>query len=155
MVKRRKTGTTGGNQKSRLQRATPLLHSDNQRLHLTIWEVEQLLQATKGSRNEARDRCLVLLAFRHGLRVSEACHLNLDQVDIYSRVLHVHWLKAREQMKVPTSVKAFFVSERRKPLHRATVNVLLQKYSAAASLPLRAHPHMLRHGCGFALADQG
>src|SRR5215831_9926678 len=93
MVKRRKTGTTGGNQKSRLQRATPLLHSDNQRLHLTIREVEQLLQATKGSRNEARDRCLVLLAFRHGLRVSEACHLNLDQVDIYSRVLHVHRLK--------------------------------------------------------------
>ena len=93
MVKRRKTGTTGGNQKSSLQRATPLLHIDNQRLHLTIREVEQLLQATKGSRNEDRDRCLVLLAFRHGLRVSEACHLNLDQVDIYSRVLHVHRLK--------------------------------------------------------------
>jgi type 1 fimbriae regulatory protein FimB len=33
--------------------------------------------------------------------------------------------------------------------------VALQKYSAAASLPLLAHPHMLRHGCGFALADQG
>src|SRR5215467_1354739 len=93
MVKRRKTGTVGGNQKSRLQLATLLLHSDNQRLHLTIREVEQLLQATKGSRNEDRDRCLVLLAFRHGLRVSEACHLNLDQVDIYSRVLHVHRLK--------------------------------------------------------------
>jgi type 1 fimbriae regulatory protein FimB len=52
-------------------------------------------------------------------------------------------------------VKTFFVSEQRKPLHRSTVNLLLRKYSAAASLPLLAHPHMLRHACGFALADQG
>ena len=51
--------------------------------------------------------------------------------------------------------KAFFVSEQRKPLHRSTVNLLLRKYSAAASLPLLVHPHMLRHACGFALADQG
>ena len=50
---------------------------------------------------------------------------------------------------------AFFVSEQRKPLHRSTVNLLFKKYSAAASLPLLAHPHMLRHACGFALADQG
>jgi type 1 fimbriae regulatory protein FimB len=51
--------------------------------------------------------------------------------------------------------KAFFASEQRKPLHRSTVNLLLRKYSAAASLPLLAHPHMLRHACGFALAGQG
>jgi type 1 fimbriae regulatory protein FimB len=50
---------------------------------------------------------------------------------------------------------AFFISEQREPLHRSTVNLLLVKYSMAAGLPLRAHPHMLRHACGFALADQG
>jgi len=49
----------------------------------------------------------------------------------------------------------FFVSEQRKPLHRPTVNPALRKYSSAGSLPLLAHPHMLRHACGFALADQG
>jgi type 1 fimbriae regulatory protein FimB len=96
-------------------------------------------------------------------------------VDTESRVLHVArlkgglsttqplrgdelravsaWLKERARMK-PT-VNAFFVSEQRKPLHRSTVNLILRKYSAAASLPLLAHPHMLRHACGFALADQG
>jgi type 1 fimbriae regulatory protein FimB len=62
-------------------------------------------------------------------------------------------LKSRARMK-PTC-KNFFVSEQRKPLHRSTVNLLLRKYSAAAALPLLAHPHMLRHVCGFALADQG
>jgi type 1 fimbriae regulatory protein FimB len=54
----------------------------------------------------------------------------------------------------PTN-RTFFVSEQRRPLHRSTVNMALRKYSAAASLPLLAHPHMLRHACGFALADQG
>ncbi len=157
----RKTGNTG--------------RDDSDRKHLTGREVERLIEATRGSRNEARDRCLLLLMFRHGLRVSEACGLKLDQVDTESRVLHVSrlkgglsttqplrgdelravsaWLKERTRMK-PTG-KAFFVSEQRKPLHRSTVNLALQKYSTAASLPLLAHPHMLRHACGFALADQG
>jgi type 1 fimbriae regulatory protein FimB len=138
--------------------------------------VDQLLRAAKGSRNEARDRCLLLLIYRHGLRVSEACRLKLDHVDADSRVLHVlrlkhglstdhplrtdelraiaAWLKERACMKVPANVKTFFASEQRKPLHRSTINLLLQKYSDAA-LPLHAHPHMLRHACGYALADQG
>jgi type 1 fimbriae regulatory protein FimB len=148
---------------------------DSDRKHLTGREIERLLEAIKGSRNEARDRCLLLLMFRHGLRVSEACRLRLDQVDVDSRVLHIArlkgglsttqplrgdelraiaaWLKQRARMK--PGGKVFFVSEQRKPLHRSTVNAALQKLSKAAALPFLAHPHMLRHACGFALADQG
>jgi type 1 fimbriae regulatory protein FimB len=148
---------------------------NDDRKHLTEREVERLIAAAKGGRNEARDRCLLLLMFRHGLRVSEACGLKLNQVDTDSRVLHVrrlkgglsttHPLRAGELRAIAAWLKeraamgpggnAFFVSERREPLHRSTVNLLLAKYSAAAGLPLRAHPHMLRHACGFALADQG
>jgi type 1 fimbriae regulatory protein FimB len=65
----------------------------DERKHLTSREVEKLIEAIKGSRNEARDRCLVLLMFRHGLRVSEACGLLLEQVDTESRILHVWRLK--------------------------------------------------------------
>jgi len=61
--------------------------------HLTAREVQRLIDATRGSRNEARDRCLLLLMFRHGLRVSEACRMKLDQVDTESPVLHVARLK--------------------------------------------------------------
>ena len=52
-----------------------------------------MIEATKGSRNEVRDRCLLLLMFRHVLRVSKACRMTLDQVDTESRVLHVARLK--------------------------------------------------------------
>ena len=45
------------------------------RKHLVSAEVEKLLEAAKSSRNAARDRCFLLLMFRHGLRVSEACGL--------------------------------------------------------------------------------
>ena len=118
-----------------------------------------------------RDRCLLLLMFRHGLRVSEACRMKLDQVDTESRVLHVArlksglsttqhlrgdelmavsaWLKERARMK-PTG-KAFFVSEQRKPLHRSTVNLrsLLPPQAggrrcAARSRAVRGHQRTAR-----------
>ena len=145
------------------------------RSHLTGLEVGKLIAATRGNRNEARDRCLLLLIFRHGLRVSEACRLKLEQVDTKGKVLHIvrlkhgfstthplrgdelkaigAWLKQRARMN-PTG-KTFFVSEQRRPLHRSTVNLILDTCSKAAALPFSAHPHMLRHACGFALADQG
>jgi type 1 fimbriae regulatory protein FimB len=111
----------------------------NDHKHLSSREFERLLEAVKASRNETRDRCLVLLMFRHGLRVSEACGSVLEQVDVESRVLHdarlkgslstTHplrgdeiraikaWLVERSRMKAPG--RAFFLSEQRKPLHRS------------------------------------
>lgn len=64
------------------------------RKHLTSREVEKLIAATKGTRNEVRDRCLLLLIFRHGLRVSEALSMNLSQVDLEGRTRHVTRLKS-------------------------------------------------------------
>ena len=65
----------------------------DERKHLTGLEVEKLLAATKGTRNEARDRCFILLMFRYGLRVSEAVGLKLSDVDLEGRSLHVQRLK--------------------------------------------------------------
>ena len=49
-----------------------------------------------------------------------------------------------------------FLSERRTPLSRATVWALIQKYGQAAGLDaLKVHPHMLRHACGYDLANRG
>jgi type 1 fimbriae regulatory protein FimB len=145
------------------------------RKHLVSAEVDKLLAATQGTRNEACNRCLLLLMFRHGLRVSEACGLVLSQVDTESRVLHVKrlknglsttyplrgdeiraikaWLADRARMKPETD--ACFISERRSPLSCKIVWVMIRHYGEVTGLPLPAHPHMLLHACGCALADQG
>ena len=62
---------------------------NDERKHLTRLEVEKLLATTKGARHEARDRCLILLMFRHGLRVSETVGLTLSAVDLEGRSLHL------------------------------------------------------------------
>jgi len=142
---------------------------------LTRRDVERLLASTVGHRHAARDRCLVLLMFRHGLRVSEACGLMLAQVDLPHRVLHVKrmqhgrattqplradeiqaiqaWLRERTAMQPATD--ALFVSERRRALSRKTVWLMLRRCGVHAELPCTTHPQMLRHACGFALAAQG
>ncbi len=145
------------------------------RKHLVAAEVERLLEAAKSGRNAARDRCFLLLMFRHGLRVSEACGLQLSHVDTESRILHVSrmkkglstthplradevraikaWIAERARMKPKTN--DFFISNRRGPLSRKTAWLAIRNYGEIAGLSLPAHPHMLRHACGFALADQG
>ena len=129
---------------------------NDERKHLTGLEFEKLMVATKGIRNEARDHCLILLMFRHGLRVSEACGLTLAQVDTESRVLHVSrlkgglstthplkveelravkaWLIERGKMKLETT--AFFGSERRTQLCRGTARAVIRKYGELAGLTL-------------------
>ena len=116
----------------------------NDRKHLSGREFERLLEAVKGSRNETRDRCLVLLMGG----ISTTHPLRVDKI----RAIKA-WLVERARMKAPG--RSFFLSEQRRRLHRSTVNLLRRKYGEKARLPVAVHPHMLRHACGFALADQG
>jgi type 1 fimbriae regulatory protein FimB len=63
------------------------------------------------------------------------------------------WLTERERMQPRT--QALFMSERRGSLSRKTAWLAIRRYGEAAGLEIAAHPYMLRHACGFALADQG
>lgn len=146
------------------------------RKHLTESEINRLLLATHSGQNPERDYLLILLSFRHGLRVSEACYIQLEQLDIETGVLYVKrlkrglatvhplqpdeveainkWLAVRKQI-APANPYFFVTGQGGGVMSRQTVHHLLRKYGEMAGLEVRAHPHMLRHGCGFALADQG
>jgi type 1 fimbriae regulatory protein FimB/type 1 fimbriae regulatory protein FimE len=63
------------------------------REHLTGFEVDRLLAAMKRNRHGHRDWLIGLLIYRHGLRVSEACDLRWDDVDLTKRTIIVRRLK--------------------------------------------------------------
>ena len=141
------------------------------REYLTAHEIEVLMTAARQNRYGHRDATMILIAFRHGLRASEALDLRWDQVDFNRAVLHVRRSKGGTPSVHPLSgseMRALrrllrengaspfvFVSERAAPFTTAGFARMIERAAKAAGLTLRAHPHMLRHACGFALANAG
>ena len=61
------------------------------REHLTEAEMDKLLAALKRNRHGHRDWLIGLIIYRHGLRVSEACDLRWDDIDLPKRTIIVRW----------------------------------------------------------------
>src|SRR6202453_15373 len=142
------------------------------REYLTPAEVEKLLQASaKVGRHGARDRTLILLAYRHGLRVSELVTMRWEQIDLKAGLVHVSRLKnglasthpirgpelraLRELRRDHPDSPYLFVTERGGPMTPATARKLISRAGELAKLPFPIHPHMLRHSVGYKLANEG
>jgi site-specific recombinase XerD len=122
---------------------------------------------------------MILVAYRRGLRASELCDLQWSQVDLKTATLHVGRVKngtpsthplrgdemralrklQREERGTPFTTAGFtsfvFVSERGTPFTTAGFARMLERAAEAAELEIKVHPHMLRHACGYALANKG
>jgi integrase len=142
------------------------------REYLTEPEIEKLLKATGANRWGHRDATMILVAYRHGLRVVELIDLRWDQVEFENARLHVRRAKngtpsvhpihgdelralrrlQREQDPVSPFV---FTTERGGPFSVSAFQRLVARAGEAAGLGFAAHPHMLRHACGYALANKG
>lgn len=142
------------------------------REYLTEREVNKLIEAAKDNRWGQRDSTMILLAFRHGLRVSELVDLRWEQIDLQNAVLHVRRVKSGTPATHPlTGVELralrklqrdqepkspfVFVSERRVPFTNRGFQTLVERAGKKAELEFKAHPHMLRHACGCKLANDG
>lgn len=143
------------------------------REHLLQEEVEAIREAIrkKGSRHAHRDSTLILVMYRHGLRVEEAATLKWEQIDFASGTIHVRRIKRgtpstqplggdemrslrRLQREYPIS-PFVFQSSRKGPLANDTISGIVEKAGELAALPFPVHPHMLRHGTGYYLANKG
>lgn len=126
--------------------------------------------AGKVGRHPVRDRAIILAMYRHGLRVSELIDLKWSQVDFSHAELHVkrkkngtpavHPIKGDElrllrRLKRDYQSKFVFVSERGTPLSRSAVEAIVKRAGKLAEVQLAVHPHMLRHACGYYLANKG
>ncbi len=142
------------------------------REYLTPDEVTALQKAAGSiGRHGHRDATLILVGYRHGLRASELTALRWDQIDLKAGTLYANRLKngrdavhplrgpeiralRRLQRDYPSSPYVF-LTERKGPLTASTVRHIVKRAGEQAGLPFPVHPHMLRHGCGYKLANDG
>jgi type 1 fimbriae regulatory protein FimB/type 1 fimbriae regulatory protein FimE len=101
-----------------------------------------------------RDATMILIAFRHGLRASEAVDLRWDQVDFNRAVLHVRRAKQGTPSVHPLSGSEMRALRRLQRESEASP-FMMERAAKSAGFRLKVHPHMLRHACGFALANAG
>ena len=145
------------------------------REHLTETEIDKLLAALKRNRYGYRDWLIGLTIYRHGLRVSEACDLRWDDIDLPKRAIIVRRLKGttdsvhylerdevnglkllhRQQQANKIKAAYVFINERGQPFGRMGIGRMIERAGEAAGLPFPVHVHMLRHSTGYALAARG
>ena len=142
------------------------------REYLTDTEVSRLAETAKGNRWGHRDATMILVAYRHGLRASELVDLRWDQIDFNAGTMAVRRVKQgspathpirgdelralRRLQREQTPKSSFvFTSERGSPFTPAGFARMVERAGETANLGFKAHPHMLRHACGYALANRG
>jgi type 1 fimbriae regulatory protein FimB/type 1 fimbriae regulatory protein FimE len=110
---------------------------------------------------------MILIGYRHGLRAAELCDLQWHQVELNGGRLHVHRrkngtpsvhtmqggeiraLRRLQREQGASGGEAFvFVSERGGPHQKLS---MFGRIGRRAAMPFEIHPHMLRHGCDYAI----
>jgi integrase len=141
------------------------------REYLTPAEIDKLIAVAKRGRYGQRDATLILVAYRHGLRATEVADLEWSQVEWgRSPALHVrrkkngkpavHPIRGDElrmlrELQRNTEGAFVFQTERGGPFTADAVNRLVKRIGERAGFPFLVHAHMLRHACGYAMANAG
>lgn len=139
-----------------------------------------LLATRKGNngrqaKHAVRDYAMMLLIYRHGLRVSELTDMKLNQIDLNAGTVWIErkkgslstqqplrgdeiralraWYRVRDQHSMK-HLPYVFLSERG-PFTRQAINYLCDEIGKRAELSIHVNPHMLRHSTGFTLANKG
>jgi type 1 fimbriae regulatory protein FimB/type 1 fimbriae regulatory protein FimE len=142
------------------------------REYLTPTEMDAIMEAARKMRHGHRDATMLLIAYRHGFRAAEIVDLRWSQIDLDQARLHVRRVKrgmpsvhplqgdelrALRRLRRESAAHSDFVflSERGGPFSTAGFARLVERAGKEAGLGFKVHPHMLRHACGYALANRG
>ena len=161
---------------SSIGRSTPPRRKTNKEVRGREWLVEEGVEHPAPGRNQAgpvghRDATMILLALTHGLRVAELVAIRWDQVDLKHATIVIARLKGSisgthplRRIEVSALKKLasdggrrglVFRSERGGGLSESGVRKIVARAGEEAKLGFPVHPHMLRHGCGYKLTNEG
>ena len=157
------------------QKSTNQTVDSNSKNFLTESEIKKFLVAARKGRHGVRDFCLMLVAYRHGMRVSELIDIRLKDIDLETGRIFVRrvkgslsthqpiegdelralraWLRERESY-LNSNSNYLFLSERG-PMTRQSINYLVEQIGIRSKLNFKINPHMLRHSTGYYLANKG
>jgi len=146
------------------------------RKYLNEIEIKKMIRQTHGTLNESRDSCMIIMCFFHGLRASELSQLTLDNVELPEQRIFISrlknglsvqhplqqdeiailrkWLESRKKSK-HANKPWLFLSRKGGRLSRQQIYRIIRDHGKSAGIELPTHPHMLRHACGYSLADKG
>lgn len=147
------------------------------RKYLTKEEVYSLLNSALSSRHGIRNYCLIYMAFRHGFRISELLNVQLTDIDIKSNQIYIRrskngfstihpfdthekeiiekWTECRKTYPGAERTNRLFISEQGVSLSRKQAWLIIKNCGEISDINIQSHPHMLRHACGYALANEG
>ena len=117
----------------------------------------------------------MLVAYRHGLRVSELVDIRLKDIDLDTGRIFVRRVKGslsthqpiegdelralrawlRERESYPNSNSNYLFLSERGPMTRQSINYLVEQIGIRSKLNFKINPHMLRHSTGYYLANKG
>jgi type 1 fimbriae regulatory protein FimB len=142
---------------------------------LTEAEMKRFLASARKTEHGVRDYCMMLMAYRHGLRVSELIDIRFKDLDLETARIYVRrlkgslsthqpiegdelrairaWIRQREQY--PNSSSNYLFLSERGILTRQAINYLVGQIGIKAKLDFKVNPHMLRHSTGYFLANNG
>lgn len=147
------------------------------RRYLTAHEVSCMMDAVRSGSNGARDYCLILLGFRHGMRISELLGLRYQDMDLHAGRISIQrlkngfstihplmpdeldairiWSRVRSTWRGAAGTEVLFLSRKGGAMSRQQAYRIIRSAGERAGTVTSTTPHMLRHACGYELAERG
>lgn len=136
-----------------------------------------LAQCSRRAPTGVRDRALITIMYRAGLRIGEALALRPSDVDMKRGAVRVRhgkgdkartvgigdgalavlelWLTVRKDLGLARNGAPLFCTLQGRPLAQGQVRDMLKRRAAKAGVDRRVHPHALRHSHAFEMAERG
>ena len=149
----------------------PSNKSRREREYLTEPEIKELISSAINTNHINRNRLIIYMMFYHGLRVSELIFLKWGQICLKNAIIHINRAKngvpsihplKKNEIKLLKKLDSYknrsgyiFLTERATPFSSRQIHYIIDRISKHSSLNILVHPHMLRHSCGYYLANKG